>query len=122
MVEKDAKVYIETLGLENSHNAIKRISNHDKMEIKNINDLMNTAADLIAGCMQKYGSGYRATVYILRLDGTGQFVYNDSNGFNGTDKQPLEKIKGFAKEFSKDEDYILLVETEKDKYELVTQM
>jgi hypothetical protein len=122
MREKDAKAYIEKLGLEQAHNAIKRISNHGAMEITNINDLMNTAVDLIAGCVQKYGQDYRATVYILRQDGTAHFVYNDSNGFNGTDKQPIEKVKYFAKEFSKDEDYILLVEVEKDKYVIVTQM
>lgn len=122
MNNKIAKECIKKLGLEKAHNALKRAAGIDGMSFEDEVDVMKFSYQVVGDFVQKYGRSYRVTMYVLRNDGTAQMFYNDWQGINGCIKQPLYKIKEYANAFSKDEDYVLMVETSNNQFSLVTQM
>lgn len=121
MTVKEAKKYIEKLGLEKSHNAIKRAVGNGEALFETEAELFMTAYRMVRGYVEKYNRDYRVTLYILRYDGTAQFFFNDADGINGTEKQPFEVVKEYADNFSADEDYMLMVETRPNRYAFVSQ-
>lgn len=122
MTVNKAKKYIKKLGLEKSHNAIKRAVGNGEALFESEAELFMTAYRMVRGYVEKYNKDYRVTLYILRYDGTAQFFYNDADGINGTEKQPFEVVKEYADNFSADEDYMLMVETRPNRYAFVSQM
>ena len=122
MTVKEAKKYIKKLGLEKAHNAIKRAVGNKEAIIESEAELFMTAYQMVRGYVEKYNKDYRVTLYILRYDGNAQFFYNDADGINGTDKQPFEVVKGYADNFSANEDYMLIVEIKPNRYAFVSQM
>lgn len=121
MKESKAARYIKSLGLEKSHNAIKRTTGANTFSMSSEVEIFTTAHGIVRGYVQKYSKDYRVTLYILREDGTAQFFYNDYQGINGSTKQPFETVKGYADKFAAEEDYILIVETSPWRFEIVTQ-
>lgn len=122
MTIKEAKKYIKKLGLEKSHNAIKRAVGNGEALFESEAELFMTAYRMVRGYVEKYNKDYRVTLYILRYDGTAQFFFNDEDGINGTEKQPFEVVKEYANRFSAEEDYMLMVETKPNRYAFVSQM
>ena len=121
MKESKAARYIKSLGLEKSHNAIKKTVGIQKLIMDGDVDFIITAIDLVRECMKKKDANYRVTLYALHYNGTAQFFYNDSEGIKGSGRQPLEVVKAYADKFAAEEDYILIVETSPWRFEIVTQ-
>lgn len=126
MKQADAKKYIKKLGLEKSHNGIKRADGAESLTYESEEKLLVAAVNMVNNFAQKYikqyGKDYRVTMYILKKDGTTHLCYNDAQGINLAPNASLEYAQGYAKKFSKMEDYILMVETEENCFSLVTQM
>lgn len=126
MKQADAKNYIEKLGLEKAHNGIKRAVGKEPITFESEEKLLMAAFGMVNNFSQKYikkyGEDYRVTMYILKKDGTTHLCYNDAQGINLAPNTTLEYAQGYAKKFSKMEDYILLVETEENCFSLVTQI
>ena len=122
MKERNKKVYINKLGLENGHNAIRRMVFDTEPCFEDDNELMGFSFSLFKDYLKAYGMMSPVTLYILRNDNTAQYIFNDSKSVNISMKLPVHMVKKTVKECFEYDDYILVVETSKNHFTVVTQM
>lgn len=122
MKERNKKVYINKLGLENGHNAIKRMFFDVEPCFENDEELMGFSFGLFREYLKKCGMNSPLTLYMLRNDNTAQYIFNDSKSVNISMKLPVHMVKKTVKECFEYDDYILVVETSKNHFTVVTQM
>ena len=124
MIQKNAQKYIQKLGLEKGHNAIKRTTFPSDFTFSSEPELLLYAYTIAKGYLQKYDiNTYRLSLYIYRYDNTVNYIFNDSQGINiAPEKISSETINEFTKKFSQSEDYILLIETKPNTISIVTQI
>ena len=122
MKERNKKVYINKLGLGNGHNAIKRMVLDINPCFENDEELMEFSCGLFMEYLKKYGMKSPVTLYMLRNDNTAQYIFNDSESINISMKLPVHMVKKTVKECFEYDDYILVVETSKNHFTVVTQM
>lgn len=122
MKRKDSKKYLKKLGLENASHTLIRLQTNKTVSFDSENELSCFASETVYTILNTFfaNDDCRVTLYILRADGTAQFCFHDENGIHPTPKLPLYVVKEHANLFTRDNYYVLMVETKENCFSLVS--
>ena len=96
MAEHRGDEYIQKLGLEKGHNAVKTIAS-PFIEVSGDEEIVNVALRNAAAYVKQYGKQYRLMVFILKRNDTGYMMFNDNGGFQVAGPVEADMMKEFAK-------------------------
>lgn len=119
MAEHRGAEYIQKLGLEHGHNAVKTIA-APFMEVSGDEEIVNVALRNAAAYVKQYGKQYRLMVFILKRDDTGYMMFNDNGGFQVAGPVEVAMMKEFATENIDAADFVLFAEIGNNLYTVVT--
>lgn len=119
MSEKRGMEYLQKLGLESGHNAVKTIAS-SFMEVSGDEEIVNVALRNAAAYTRQYGKKYRLMVFILKRDDTGYMMFNDDGGFHIAGPVQAAEMKEFAQLNLELADFILFAEIGNNLYTVVT--
>lgn len=119
MAEHRGDEYIQKLGLEKGHNAVKTIAS-PFIEVSGDEEIVNVALRNAAAYVKQYGKQYRLMVFILKRNDTGYMMFNDNGGFQVAGPIEADMMKEFATENIDAADFVLFAEIGNNLYTVVT--
>ena len=121
MTAKEAKRYIDLVGLEKGNNVVQAIRN-DTVVIEDDLFLDYTALLIVKGVVDAFPDKDEVMLYVLRYDGKIQVFFKDDDDIHGTRKLSLDVVRKYTTKYTEEDSYMLMVETKPHTFKMVSQM
>lgn len=121
MTAKEAKRYINLLGLEKGNNVVQA-TRVDTVVIEDDLLFEYTALLILKGAEDAFPNKDEAMLYVFRYDGQIQIFFENDDDIHGTRKLALDVVRKYTTKYTEEDSYMLMVETKPHTFTMVSQM